>query len=60
VVVADRKPISGGSRWATGAGLKRGIPVFRLDSTGTFHRQPRTTPCRVDWPLECSLLMSED
>ncbi|NMP24502.1 DNA-processing protein DprA [Sulfobacillus harzensis] len=57
IVVADHEPISGGSRWAVGAALKRGIPVFRLDSQGVFHQSPVTDPWCVDWSIECSELI---
>ena len=53
VVVADREPIGGGSRWAVLAGERRGIPVFRLDSQGHFHPNPRAMECAVTWDLEC-------
>lgn len=52
VVVADAEPIGGGTRWAVGAALQRGIPVFRLDHHGVFHPQPAARPSRVTWTLE--------
>ena len=57
VVVADVEPISGGTRWAAGAGLQRGIPVFRLDSHGVFHKNPVVRPSRVDWDVECTVVV---
>lgn len=53
VVVADREPIGGGSRWAVLEGERRGIPLFRLDSQGHFHPNPRAMDCSVNWDLEC-------
>ena len=53
VVVADREPIGGGSRWAVREGERRGIPVFRLDSQGHFHKNPLALDCAVTWDLEC-------
>lgn len=57
VVVSDREPIDGGSRWAAGAGLRRGIPVFRLDSHGRYHRSPAVLPSVVTWDVECANLL---
>lgn len=59
VVVADQEPIGGGSRWAAGEAQQEGIPVFRLDSQGVFHRAPRVLPSMVNWDIECPALRGQ-
>ena len=50
--VSDKEVIEGGTRYAVKYGLEYGKDVFRLDSDGKFHKNPKHKYCAISWETE--------
>ncbi len=52
VAVSDNEVIEGGARYAVNYGKEFGKKVFRYDSKGEFHENPKNKYCKIGWNME--------
>jgi predicted Rossmann fold nucleotide-binding protein DprA/Smf involved in DNA uptake len=59
VAVSDNEEIRGGTRFAVNFGRTLNHSVFRMDTAGKFHENPKTKTSGTNWEVEINIIDRE-
>jgi hypothetical protein len=60
ISVSDNEIITGGTKWATGYGIKFGKVVYRCDSKMDYHINPKVEKSKIWWESEIGQILNEE